>query len=76
MEDIRDSLGQIIKKRVKGKDEEINVLVSAVRYKNEVWTWSKAWFDLDTGLLYTPDRSRLLIENQDYYYKDNQLWFY
>lgn len=73
--DTRNSLGRVIKKRLRNR-EEIEVLVSAVEYKNEVWTYSKAWMDLDNGLLFTPDKSRLLVEGEDYYYKNNQIWFY
>lgn len=76
MEDLRDSLGRVTKKKVRGRNEEISVLVSAVEYSNEVWTYSKAWMDLENGLLFTPDKSRLLIEGEDYYYKNNLLWFY
>lgn len=72
--DIRDSLGKIIRKRVKG--EEIEVLMSAVKHNEEIWTYSKAWLDFETGLLYSPDRSKLLIEGEDYYYQNNQLLFY
>lgn len=72
--DIRESLGKVVKKKIKGED--VNVLMSAVIHNNEMWTYAKAWFDLDNGLLFTPDKSRLLIEGQDYYYKNNQLLFY
>ena len=80
--DVRESLGKKVKKKTKSWSNgaptftEIDVTVSAVDYEGEIWTYSKAWFDLDNKLLFTPDKSRLLIEGEDYYYKNNFLYFY
>ena len=81
--DVRESLGKKIKKRIKDRNsnsavpvyKEIDVTVSAVEFEGEIWTYAKAWFDLDNGLLFSADKSRLLREGEDYYFKNNQLYF-